>query len=253
MDRLKFLQQLIDGNIYDYSKDAKTNDIQGMALSEPQALPEKRNVVNSPLRMDFEPEGITADLAQPANIKPELPFAFKNKPIVLPKDEPTQSTQPVKPEGPSPEEQLASLNSTPDLSIKDAADRKDDLSRNALWLDAANTMANAISRTAPNDVTKGLRDYSSNILKDAETIKDSKEKSERLDMDKRSKFLDEKKAIFELGDKQKENDPNSEVSKAFREYAKSYISQSGLNIKLDDKLSMADLQKQMGIIGNVVS
>jgi hypothetical protein len=106
---------------------------------------------------------------------------------------------------------------------------------------------------ADNNLLSNFRDLAGNKVTNVKEQRTAIKEDERAISDKRKDAIAEKKALMELGDKEKENDPNSDVSKAYREYMLSYAQAANLPVKISDNMSMADLQKTTGILGNIVS
>lgn len=77
-----------------------------------------------------------------------------------------------------------------------------------------------------------------------------KRQAERAEEGAQFDFTNKK---IDTKNKQEETDPNSEVSKAYRDQLRSYLKDVGLDIKIPDQLSYAQLQKQFGILSNRVS
>jgi hypothetical protein len=135
-----------------------------------------------------------------------------------------------------------------DKELKSEQERANDLVRQLLFVKAGTKIAqSAYGAKADENLLNEQMALAQKSPQDLLTKRKEERDSQNQEMNAAKTTMDLKKTAFELGDKEKENDPNSDVSKAFREYAKSYVQGSG--IVIDDRMSMADLQKTMGVIG----
>lgn len=210
----------------------------------------KKETQNRKLNLGTMPEeNITGRVEKPANVKkmagpPETGNAEAMDRIELP-----QSTPPAKQL--SLEDILANVK--PDTELADAQAQNQDFIKAVLMARAANKIGTAIAGVKPEEnFGQDLIDYSGKKVSDLQARKKADVDARNQAISEAKSGLDYKRVAFELGDKEKENDPNSDVSKAFREYAQSYIDSAGSKIKIPQNLSMADLQKQMGVIGQQV-
>lgn len=233
-----FLSKLLAGLPQQEPRDMFQND----AYLDPKQLP---SPMMSPL------QSTQKEVQQPqTTVNPVVQAAIKkiqNKQPVAPAKQNAPEMPEITEEAPAQKSiDLQSLLSSTDELSKAQDDSRDMMSK-LLMVKGANQIGAALARQKADDnYVKDFMDLAK--AKPQDILTKNKEAREA------SRFnIDQKKLLFELGDKEKENDPNSDVSKAFREYAKSYVAQAGSSIKIDDRLSMADLQKQMGIIGNAVS
>lgn len=177
--------------------------------------------------------------------------------------------------------------------LKSAQDKRNELLRQIMLIRGANKVGSAIAGVDPTkDYLTGLEGYANQGVADVEQRRKAQADLKKSNLENRNQTLSEvksqadlnkqnfdmglqkedqgfqrrnqaigemkadfdlKKADFELGDKKKENDPNSDLSKAFNEYARSYAKMAGANIKIPDGMSYSDLSKQMGTLGNVVA
>lgn len=237
-----FLKKLLAGtpsDVYDYSKSPEENQMAGAALSSDKiAKDEKMNnaidLIESPRdparmqALDFmnQPEVIRADaIPKPANIKPSLPLAYKDKPLVLPQEE-------AAPEAAAPNlqellSQVSQKKTQTDPSLIQAQQDRDDMLRSALWLKAGNTFGHAMAGGVPTDPNL-LDDFKAlagnkvaNILQQRAAGKED----EQLDMQRRNQVISETKAGYDIqtaamqaNDAKAQTDPNSEISKGVREY-----------------------------------
>ena len=199
----------------------------------PRAYPERTlDFTNEP------PDIIQASVPKPT-IKPPLPF--------MPKQE-----LPMQQEAQAPVEKKASLADLLANLPKPGADNElmnkqanaNDIVRNILMARAANKIGASIAGVNADE--KYGQDFVNLANKEVTDLK-ARRKSEIEQEDQgfksKNQVLSEQKALFELGDKEKENDPNSDVSKAFREYMASYAKIANVPVAISDKMSMADLQK----------
>lgn len=118
---------------------------------------------------------------------------------------------------------------------------------------AGSGMGNLFGAKVDPDYMKGIIDQAGTAPKDyleAQTEKRSKENQYNSNV---RSTLDNAKVKQELGDKLAENDPNSTVSGAFRDFTQQYLTMMGSKMTVDDNLSYADLQKQMGTLGNILT
>lgn len=198
------------------------------------------------LKLGMMPEERIVSNPTPAKTDQGLPPTDSEKAM----DEIELPEEPRK--APTLEDILAGVK--PDNELADAQSANQDFIRNVLLARAANKVGSSIAGVKADDqYGQDLIDYSGKKVSDLQTRKKADVDARNQAINEAKSGLDYKRVAFELGDKEKENDPNSEVSKAFRDYARSYIKMAGANINIDDRLSMADLQKQMGQIGNIVS
>lgn len=284
MSQLDFLKQLTSGNIYDYSKSPQENENAGMALSAnvttpdlvaPQSVQQKEQQLNLPqipLRNDFQP--VVENSVPPEVAQKAIPVTKNNIPAMPPKEMPAAPEE-VKPEV-APEKSLSErLNELlgqnknfEDTELRDAQNARSQRLKDLAMLDAANMMAQGIygGKADPNLLNR-YRDLAGLGVSDVQDRRkaskdlEDRERTRRKDVmdemttesDLKYKDLNQKKIAMEIGDKEKENDPNSEVSKAFRSYLKSYVDMAGVPIKIDDKMSMSSLQKTTGMVGNLVT
>lgn len=133
---------------------------------------------------------------------------------------------------------------------KDARDKQGNLQ---ILQAAGKGMAGLFGAKVAPDYMKGIIDQAGTAPKDyleAQTEKRSKESQYNSNV---RSTLDNAKVKQELGDKLAENDPNSAVSVAFRNFTDQYLKSMNSNIKIDANLSYADLQKQMGTLGNLLT
>jgi hypothetical protein len=208
----------------------------------PMAYPERKPT------LDFtneQPDVIQGSVPKPT-IKPSLPFTNKQEPLPQVTEEvPTEKKM-------SFVDFLANMNNvTKDDELAKAQAGSNDIIRNILMARAANKIGASIAGVnADEKYGQDFVDLANKDVTDLQARRKSEMEQEDQGFKRKNQVISEQKALFELGDKEKENDPNSDVSKAFREYAKSYVEGTGL--KIDDRLSMADLQKQMGVIGQKV-
>lgn len=200
------------------------------------------------LKIDFtneQPDVIQASVPKPT-IKPNLPFTNKRSPPVS-----QEESAPIQ-KKPSLVDFLANMNNvTKDDELAKAQAGSNDMIYKLLMAKGANQIAQGFvnQKNDPNFLNDHLA-MAKKPVEDLQARRKSEMEQEDQGFKRKNQVISEQKALFELGDKEKENDPNSDVSKAFREYAKSYVEGTGL--KIDDRLSMADLQKQMGVIGQKV-
>ncbi len=215
-------------------------------MSPMQAL--EKEVADRKVNLGTMPEERIIASPKPAVMKPGLPptgNAEAMDKIELPQEMPAKKA-------PSLEDILAGVK--PDNDLANAQSDNQDFIRNVLLARAGNKIGSSIAGVKADDnFGQDLIDYSGKKVSDLKDLKKSNMDARNQAISEAKSGLDYKRVAFELGDKEKENDPNSDVSKAFREYAKSYVKMAGAGIAIDDRLSMADLQKQMGTIGNIVS
>lgn len=209
----------------------------------PRAYPERTlDFTNEP------PDIIQASVPKPT-IKPPLPF--------MPKQE-----LPMQQEAQAPVEKKASLADLLANLPKPGADNElmnkqanaNDIVRNILMARAANKIGASIAGVnADEKYGQDFVDLANKDVTDLQARRKSEIEQEDQGFKRKNQVLSEQKALFELGDKEKENDPNSDVSKAFREYMASYAKIANVPVAISDKMSMADLQKTTGMLGNIVS
>lgn len=227
----------------------------GLPKKEPQDMFENDSYLNvnqlpSPLMSPIQSTQLESTqspvevIQQPVQPNPVVQAAIKklqNKQI----PQPVNNVPEIQEEVRKPIDLQELLTSTDELSK--AQDESRDIMSKLLMVKGANQIGAALARQKPDDnYVKDFMDLAKAKPQDILTKNKEARDASRFN-------IDQKKLLFELGDKERENDPNSDVSKAFREYARSYVEQAGSTIKIDDRLSMADLQKQMGIIGNSIS
>jgi hypothetical protein len=223
---------------------------------------------NSPLLSNSVPEGYPSPMMSPEKLnamqqqsKMAQPAPVAQKSMPAPSRQPTAEasesidipaqSEPYK--RLSLQDLLSPLNKQND-ELAAAQQGNQDFIRAALMARAANKIGSSIAGVKADDkYGQDAIDFSNKKVSDLQERDKAKRDARNQAISEAKSEIDLQKANFELGDKEKENDPNSAVSKAFREYAKSYVQAAGANIKIDDRLSYADLQKQMGSIGNIVT
>jgi len=211
----------------------------------PMAYPERKPT------LDFtneQPDVIQASVPKPT-IKPSLPSMPKQE---LPA--PQEEVAPIEKKA-SLADLLANLpkpESDNELMNKQA--NANDTIRNILMARAANKIGASIAGVnADEKYGQDFVDLANKDVTDLQARRKSEMEQEDQSFKRKNQVISEQKALFELGDKEKENDPNSDVSKAFREYMASYAKIANVPVAISDKMSMADLQKTTGMLGNIVS
>ncbi len=204
----------------------------------PMAYPERTlDFTNEP------PDVIQGSVPKPT-IKPPLPF--------MPKQE-----LPVQQETQAPVEKKASLADLLANLPKPGADNElmnkqtnaNDTIRNILMARAANKIGASIAGVnADEKYGQDFVDLANKDVTDLQARRKSEIEQEDQGFKRKNQVLSEKKAVFELGDKEKENDPNSELSKSFREFKNKYYESMGSTVRVKDGLSFADLSKTTGAL-----
>lgn len=255
-----FLSKLLAGLPQSPPQDIGENDpyldpkVLPSPLMSPMQSLQQENKDRQAIGMQFEPEDVQAYTPQPAKMSPSLPMTQPGNDLQIP-DEVSQKQ-------PSLSDILNQLpKSSQDTELANAQSENRDNIKDILLMKAANKINTSLAQVAPDEkYAQDFIDLSNKKVTDLQDKRKSERDLEDQDNKRRNQKISELKgdvdlqrANFELGDRQKENDPDSDVSKAFREYARSYVAQAGANIKIDDRLSYADLQKQMGTIGNAIS
>ena len=215
-------------------------------LMSPMESLQKEN--NDRIKMaSFEPEEIKAQAPMPSKaMKPSLPFTQPGENLEIPQD--------VK-KAPTLEEILANLpGQQKDNELADAQAANQDYIRAVLLARAGNKIGSSIAGVkADEKYGQDFADLSNKKVTDLQDRRKSERDIEDQGFQRRNQVISERKSLFELGDKEKENDANSDVSKAFREYMRSYAKMANVPVNIDDRMSMADLQKTTGMLGNIVS
>lgn len=216
----------------------------------PLKLPPEDNYVR---RLEGDP--VAGDFSKPQG--PARPAPQVQAPVLAP--------QPVAPQTPAPNIQdilsKVTAKSPEDTELKNQQANARDLVGMLLMTRGANKIGNSIAGVKPDaNYNQGAIDLVNKKTTDLKDQRDSEAKLEDQNFQRRNQAIGEvkaeydlKRATFEQGDREKENDPNSELSIAFRDYARSFIRQAGANVVIPDNLSYADLNKQMGMLGNMVS
>lgn len=215
-------------------------------LMSPMESLQKEN--NDRIKMaSFEPEQIKASAPMPSKaMKPSLPFTQPGENVEIPQDAK---------KAPTLEEILANLpGQQKDNELADAQKSNQDYIRSVLLARAGNKIGSSIAGVqADEKYGQDFADLSNKKVSDLQDRRKSERDIEDQGFQRRNQVISEKKSLFELGDKEKENDPNSDVSQAFREYMRSYAKMANVPVNIDDRMSMADLQKTTGMLGNIVS
>jgi len=211
----------------------------------PMAYPERKPT------LDFtneQPDVIQASVPKPT-IKPSLPFMPKQE---LPA--PQEEAAPIEKRA-SLADLLANMSSPKkDEELAQAQAGSNDMIYKLLMAKGANQIAQGFvnQKNDPNFLNDHIA-MAKKPVEDLQARRKSEMEQEDQGFKRKNQVLSEQKALFELGDKEKENDPNSDVSKAFREYMASYAKIANVPVAISDKMSMADLQKTTGMLGNIVS
>jgi len=198
------------------------------------------------LKMDFTnetPDVIQGSVPKPT-IKPSLPFTPKQEPLPQVTEEvPTEKKM-------SFVDFLANMNNvTKDDELAKAQAGSNDIIRNILMARAANKIGASIAGVnADEKYGQDFVDLANKDVTDLQARRKSEIEQEDQGFKRKNQVLSEKKAIFELGDKEKENDPNSELSKSFREFKNKYYESMGSPVRVKDGLSFADLSKTTGAL-----
>ena len=215
-------------------------------LMSPLESLQKEN--NDRIKMaSFEPEEIKAQAPMPSKaIKPALPFTQPGEDVEIPQDVKKAS---------SLEEVLANLpGQQKDNELADAQAANQDYIKAILLARAGNKIGSSIAGVKADDkYGQDFADLSNKKVTDLQDRRKSERDMENQNFQRRNQAISEHKSLFELGDKEKENDPNSDVSKAFRDYMRSYAKMANVPVNIDDRMSMSDLQKTTGMLGNIVS
>lgn len=211
----------------------------------PMAYPEPRMV---PIDFSNENEVINGTApAQPAKLNPGLPFTQKNTPL------PVEATpEPVieQPKKPSLADILSGLKKPQqDDTLKNAQSNRDDMLTNLLYMKAANTASQSmVNQKADPDFLKDHMALNENKVSNVKDQTKANIDAEKLDFERSKNAIDEQKSIFELGDKEKENDPNSNLSVAFRDFKNKYYASMNSNLKVPNDMSYADLSKSSNVL-----
>jgi O6-methylguanine-DNA--protein-cysteine methyltransferase len=212
----------------------------------PMAYPEPNMV---PIDFSQENEVIKADVVpQPSKINAGLPFTPKN--IPLPKLEET----PVEAKKPSLADILAGLKKPQgNDDLKNAQASRDDMLTNLLYMKAANTAAQAmVNQKADPDFLKDHMALNENKVTNVKDQTKANIDAEKLGFERSRNAIDENKAVFEMGDKEKENDPASNLSKSFRDFKNKYYEEMGSKVRVGDGLSYADMAKSTGALDQAI-
>lgn len=246
VDLKDFLAKLTNGgsSIYDYSKSPEENELTSALVPNsdlPSSTPAgfgqvNQQVPNSPMMtqaqrrqlLSFEPENIVADAPpQPANIKPDLPFAYKNKPLPqLPVDAPAQT---VATPAPSLSDLLAKVQKGPktDDELGQAQADRNNVLQQLLFIKAGNTAAQGMMRNKDDgtivDDAKALNDTKVTDLlarrKAANEVEDQDSKRKNQVTTEFKANLDTTKLQDDMRNTAELNDPKSDISKFFRQIA----------------------------------
>lgn len=217
----------------------------------PLAYPEPRM---APLDFTNEPaDKVMAD-PMPANINPGLPFNNKN--IPMPQQTPPQqeASLPKEDKKPSLAEILAGMKAPGRNSeLENAQNDSNDTIRNLLMMKGVNTMAQSLvnQKADPNFLSEHMTLANKKATDVKERQKSDMEQKDQFNKDK-NQVIAENKAVFELGDKEKENNADSELSKSFRKFKNDYYSSMGSKLQVPEGMSYADLAKSTGALDQAV-
>lgn len=252
-----FLSKLLAGLPKPPPQDMEENDpylapdmLPSPLMSPMQALEQEKMGKKVQLR-PFEEEQIQATAPMPAKMNTGMPPTTNAQDVNK-----LEIPQAVEVKKQATLEELLSNMQGPksDDELGAAQQGNQDYIRNILMARAANKIGTSIAGVKSDEkYGQDFIDLSNKKVTDLQDKRKSEREMEDQGFQRRNQVISEKKAIFELGDKEKENDPNSDVSKAFREYMRSYASVANVPVKIDDRMSMADLQKTTGMLGNIVS
>lgn len=220
-------------------------------LMSPMQSTEMEKITGEPARlrpMEFEPEQVQVSIPKPSKMNIGLPPTSNaedvNK-LEIPED--AKKT-------PSLQDILAGMTPKSNDDLANAQRDNQDYIRNILLARAGNKINTSLAEVAPDEkYGQDFIDLSNKKVTDLKDKAKADQESEDQNFKRRNQAISESRALFELGDKEKENDPNSDVSKAFRIYMRSYAKMANVNVNIDDRMSMADLQKTTGMLGNIVS
>lgn len=201
-----------------------------------------------------EPEQITAQA--PVQIRPELPMMYKNSREMLPlppelqQELPPVAAKQEEPKGPSLEQLLSNINAKDGSNeLRSAQNSRNDELNQLLMLKGINKMAlSQASQTIDPDFLKENMDMARTKVPDAKDILTEGRTAQDQTNKLRKNFTDEKKAVMDIGDKDKENDPKSELSKSFREFKNKYYEEMGSKVRVGENLAYADLAKSTGAL-----
>ena len=241
----EMLKKLLEGNVYDYSKLPIDNQVDGAALAPSNTTPSmvmpipQNELPRPPLKLDFSPtpEMIEGNIAQPSNIKPELPFAYKGKP--LPKEFTDAPAEPTDtPKAATLQDLLAQVkNNRPEIDPSLIAGQKDrnEMLNQALWLDAGNTFGHSMAggTTVDKELLSKFRDVANNKVSDVIQQRGAKKEDATEDRADRNQVITETKAGYDIekarmqvDDETAQSKPDSAISQGIREY----IRKLGVNI-----------------------
>jgi O6-methylguanine-DNA--protein-cysteine methyltransferase len=178
------------------------------------------------------------------SLKKTKPFTPKSTP--LPKLEET----PIETKKPSLADILAGLKKPQgNDDLKNAQASRDDMLTNLLYMKAANTAAQGmVHQKADPDFLKDHIALNENKVTNVKDQTKANIDAEKLGFERSKNAIDENKAVFEMGDKEKENDPASNLSKSFRDFKNKYYEEMGSKVRVGEGLSYSDLAKATGAL-----
>lgn len=254
-----FISKLLSGPIYNYSKSPEENEKNGSALTAPNvadrnaAKLEQLKVARPDLYVRATPQELAnrpvdVDMSQePLKIEADVPNQQNEQPTIQ-----TQSAPKFKPKSLS--DLLGNLTSQSDNELENAQQDRNDRLRNLALARAGATLGSAlVQRQTPENFLQTEMEQAnlpvSDILQKRKAIADKQQQAiSNIKTD-----YDLQKAQLEMNKEEQRNDPTSDVSKAFRDYAKQYIELAGAKVNVPDNLSYNDMQERMGVLGNIIN